>query len=387
MSTDNDSAMAHGAGQFSVRPGSDRFPRNLLGCGRVVGNYALSVQPQGNFTIDRVQMPCTLGTPCARSLHERVCREFYSGAIVAPDSLASGFGASLAAANEINIVDGAGAVTIVMPLFVSGRADQLRGSGGPCARTLSCCREGRWHRDRASNLELDPNRRPGCLARCKSSRVQCWTVRRRWRMYMARSISATRPIVGFVVLPNGTRVPQLHARDFANWQDDPRDRLCGSAGVVCRTRSDQCRTASIAGRRRGRCRCVRRGREARQYRHSQFPVAGFTVSLCGSHGKRRPRDPRGRAVCRSPGPPGGSPAFLCGEVDSAENVGQVEDSDRVRLPCNDAATDRTPLRHHRNSSPGDQIVFETRQTGNRLSATASRYAPFVLAEKSAAHRR
>jgi len=87
------------------------------------GNYPLSIQPQGNFNIDRVQMP-VLSAHLAPGAFTSVSAASYSGAIVAPDSLASGFvapaaGMNLSSASEIDVVDGAGLVTVAVPLFAS----------------------------------------------------------------------------------------------------------------------------------------------------------------------------------------------------------------------------------------------------------------------------
>jgi endoglucanase len=78
------------------------------------GSYPLSVQPQGNFNIDRVQMP-VLSAHLAPGTFTSVSAASYSGAIVAPESLVAAFGANLSSATAIDI---AGAVAL--PLFVSG---------------------------------------------------------------------------------------------------------------------------------------------------------------------------------------------------------------------------------------------------------------------------
>ena len=82
------------------------------------GNYARSVQPQGNFNIDRVQMP-VLSAHLAPGTFTTVSAASYSGAVVAPDSLVAGFGTGLALANEIDIVGSAGTVVLATPLFTS----------------------------------------------------------------------------------------------------------------------------------------------------------------------------------------------------------------------------------------------------------------------------
>jgi len=66
----------------------------------------------------RVQMPVLSGH-LAPGAFTSVPSASYSGAIVAPDSLASGFGANLSTATELAIVDAAGVVTVALPLFAS----------------------------------------------------------------------------------------------------------------------------------------------------------------------------------------------------------------------------------------------------------------------------
>jgi endoglucanase len=78
------------------------------------GDYPLSVQPQGNFNVDRVQM-VVLASHLAPGAFTSVSAASYAGAIMAPDSLVAGFGANLASATEIEI-ENAG---VTLPIYVS----------------------------------------------------------------------------------------------------------------------------------------------------------------------------------------------------------------------------------------------------------------------------
>ncbi len=119
------------------------------------GNYPLSVQPLGNFTVDRVQMP-VLSAHLAPGAFTSVSAANYSGAIVAPDSLASGFGANLAAASEIDIIDGAGAVTVAAPLFESATQVNYLIPAGLTAGHYRASVKAAGSLIAQGNLELDP---------------------------------------------------------------------------------------------------------------------------------------------------------------------------------------------------------------------------------------
>lgn len=99
------------------------FDGTYWAAGEWWNNYALSVQPQNSFTIDRVQMGVLSGhlSPGAFTSVSAASYGSASGsaASAAPDSLASGFGLNLAQAAEIDIIDAAGQGTAVLPLFVS----------------------------------------------------------------------------------------------------------------------------------------------------------------------------------------------------------------------------------------------------------------------------
>ena len=80
----------------------------------------------------------------------------YSGAIVAPDSLAAGFGAGLDSAAEIDIVSSGGTVVIATPLFTSAAQINFWIPASLAAGHYSVTVRSAGNPIAQGNLELDP---------------------------------------------------------------------------------------------------------------------------------------------------------------------------------------------------------------------------------------
>ncbi len=95
------------------------FPGTYWAAGEWWGDYALSVQPQNDFTIDRPQLGI-LARHLAPLSFTSLPAGSFSGAILAPDSLAVGYGAAVIDGDaQVNIADAAGNITPAEVLYAS----------------------------------------------------------------------------------------------------------------------------------------------------------------------------------------------------------------------------------------------------------------------------
>ncbi len=95
------------------------FPGTYWAAGEWWGDYALSVQPRNDFTVDRPQLT-VLSRHLAPLSFTSLPAGSFSGAILAPDSLAVGYGAALIGGDaQVDIADGANNTTAAQVLYAS----------------------------------------------------------------------------------------------------------------------------------------------------------------------------------------------------------------------------------------------------------------------------